>query len=373
MHWLCKCVIGLVMLATTTWSSTVAGVTQKCVPPGPGPSLNNTLYGKSYLYKLEQEFSIKLLQTLATSSNKNNLIFSPHSIYMVILITYFWSNEKNLRSFLHLPPDQDKMSVIQAYRMDKLFLSKRALNTSADYKFSSVNGIFYQYPIEECIAELLKDEMHKIDFAVNPELANKYINNWVSNHTNQIIKDLFPVGMITSRTILVLANAAYFNGYWSSGFDSTENDMFYTSPSKYEYVTMMKKTAVFKISNSSELGSRIIELPYKGGDISLFVILPNVNEEHGISQLSKMLSTNTIQNIVSSSQWRLDYVNVYLPKFNATHTIGDLREVEGSLCVVMVTCYLTEFLIFGRVIYLMTPSFLHFSTRKNTKDKIETL
>lgn len=82
------------------------------------------------------------------------------------------------------------------------------------------------------------------------------------------------------------------------------------------------------VVNSGKLGSHVLELPYKGGDISMFVILPHFNKEHVISQLSKSLSTNTIQNIVSSSEWRLHLVEVSLPKFNDTRRIDNINEVN---------------------------------------------
>lgn len=86
-----------------------AAGTQKCVPPGPGLSLDDFLSGKFYLFERQQAFSIKLLQTAVAASPKQNLIFSPHSIYTALLIAYFLSankTEETLKNFLNLPPDQ---------------------------------------------------------------------------------------------------------------------------------------------------------------------------------------------------------------------------------------------------------------------------
>lgn len=115
MNWLCKCLVVLVVLATTR--SVSSGVvqkapglpSQKCVPPGPGLTLNDFLSGKFYLFERQQAFSIKLLQTAVAASPKQNLIFSPHSIYTALLITYFLSGnttEETLKTFLNLPPEQ---------------------------------------------------------------------------------------------------------------------------------------------------------------------------------------------------------------------------------------------------------------------------
>lgn len=107
MYWFFKCVVGLLALSTTGSVST--DDTQKCVPPGPGLTLNDFLSGKFYLFERQQAFSIKLLQTAVAASPKQNLIFSPHSIYTALLITYFLSGnqtEEILKKFLNLPPEQ---------------------------------------------------------------------------------------------------------------------------------------------------------------------------------------------------------------------------------------------------------------------------
>lgn len=107
MYWLLKCVVGLLALSASGSVST--DDTQKCVPPGPGLTLNDFLSGKFYLFERQQAFSIKLLQTAVAASPKQNLIFSPHSIYTALLITYFLSGnetEETLKKFLNLPPEQ---------------------------------------------------------------------------------------------------------------------------------------------------------------------------------------------------------------------------------------------------------------------------
>lgn len=110
MRWVLKSAVGLLALLGTCRSAAVQPVgTQKCVPPGSGLSLNDFLSGKFYLFERQQAFSIKLLQTVVAASPKQNLIFSPHSIYTALLIAYFLSSnktEESLKSFLNLPPEQ---------------------------------------------------------------------------------------------------------------------------------------------------------------------------------------------------------------------------------------------------------------------------
>lgn len=95
--------------------------------------------------------------------------------------------------------------------MEKLFHSMRTMNTSGDFEFSSVDRLFVsqRLPLQKCIADVFKDEVHKMDFVLDPELARMYINNWVTNQTNGQIKDLIPSSMISYNTRLVLVMSLY--------------------------------------------------------------------------------------------------------------------------------------------------------------------
>lgn len=80
--------------------------------------------------------------------------------------------------------------------------------------------------------------------------------------------------------------------------------------------------------SSDELGAHVLELPYKGGDISLFLILPPFNKQRGIGLMTKRLNTKILQDIVSSSEWRSRPVEVSLPKFNFEQSMDNLVPVS---------------------------------------------
>lgn len=121
--------------------------------------------------------------------------------------------------------------MMQAYRMEKLFHSMRALNASKDYEFSSVDRLFVskRLPLQKCVADVFKDEVHKMDFVIDPELARMYINNWVANQTNDQIKDLIPTSRISYNTRLVLVN---IRAAWSETVQHCNIYMFSAIPGK---------------------------------------------------------------------------------------------------------------------------------------------
>ena len=57
------------------------------------------------------------------------------------------------------------------------------------------------------------------DFVKNAENARLEVNRWVSEKTQDKIKDLIPKGGINEDTRLVLANAIYFKADWLFPFE----------------------------------------------------------------------------------------------------------------------------------------------------------
>lgn len=75
--------------------------------------------------------------------------------------------------------------------------------------------VFFFRPIT---LELFSESIEKVDFSAS-ETRRQEINAWVEEITQNNIKDLIPSGAITPSTVLVLANAAFFKGFWETKFN----------------------------------------------------------------------------------------------------------------------------------------------------------
>lgn len=78
---------------------------------------------------------------------------------------------------------------------------------------------------------------------------------------------------------------------------------------------------------SERLGAHVLELPYKGNTVSMFIILPPNAKSNGIESVIKQLSVESLQEIVEDDLPRA--VEVSIPKFTVEETI-ELTPV--SLC-----------------------------------------
>jgi serpin B len=95
------------------------------------------------------------------------------------------------------------------------------------------------------------------DFRTNPEAARQVINAWVERQTNDKIKELFQPGVLTINTRLVLTNAIYFKGDWSSQFkkDSTQDNLFYLGAADRSVrVPLMQQKARFGYTEAAATG-----------------------------------------------------------------------------------------------------------------------
>jgi serpin B len=115
-----------------------------------------------------------------------------------------------------------------------------------------------------------------VDFAGAPEVSRQTINDWVSQETQEKIKDLFPQGAIDDRTRLVLVNAIYFKASWMSVFSdkNTKEDVFYLKDGGQVRVPMMVSSYS---ATHYERGDdfQAVGLPYAGGKTILVVVLPD--------------------------------------------------------------------------------------------------
>lgn len=298
---------------------------QQCFSPD-DTKVQSSPNTRQELFTGEQAFSLAMLREAVAANPTGNIFFSPYSVYNALLLAYFGAanhTEKSLEAALRIPESQSKISTMQAYQFQKLYESMREINGSESYELRSANKLFVakRLKLRECIAHLFEDEVQPMDFDIDPEAARQSINNWVEIQTKRHIKELIPEDKITRYTELVLANAAYFKGLWQSQFlpEHTRKEVFFVSHSKQTLVDMMKQKGTFNHIISEYLGAHILELPYKGNEVSMFIILPPSTKPNGIEAVTKQLSVESLQEIVQDDMPRA--VEVSIPKFTIEQTL----------------------------------------------------
>ena len=228
-------------------------------------------------------FGLNLFKKVWEEKQAENIFLSPFSISVALGMTHLGArgNTASEMSTTLQWPNGKADEIHQGYQKYLSLLHK----PSEVYQLSSANRIFIEqkYPV---LAEFLeKTNKHYLaeatpaNFGGNPDAEREKINSWVSQQTHDKIKDLLPGGSIDTLTRMVLVNAIYFKGKWENEFDpdATRPLPFKVSPGNTKEVQMMYAKRKFAYIQDSDLACSAIEIPYKGKDLSMVIILPDAD------------------------------------------------------------------------------------------------
>jgi serpin B len=142
------------------------------------------------------------------------------------------------------------------------------------------------------------------------------INQWVTDQTNGIIKDLFdPTTPVDPNLIAVLVNAVYFKGSWSEQFDKSKTvDGVFSIGSKNlpaRFMSASRKMQV--VEHYKELGgASVLVLDYgtdsSESEYSAIFMLPADSSESSMIQLITELQFQPMSNILEKT--RTTHVNL---------------------------------------------------------------
>ncbi|XP_073212532.1 antithrombin-III isoform X2 [Lepidochelys kempii] len=146
-----------------------------------------------------------------------------------------------------------------------------------------------------------------------PEQSRTLINEWIANKTEKRITDVIPEGGIDDLTVLVLVNSIYFKGHWKSQFlaQNTKRDKFYRSDGQICTTPMMYQEKKFRHVTVPSDHVQVVELPYKGDDITMVLILPTMGSSLG--EVERNLTPEQLQSWLGSM--KEISLSVYLPRF----------------------------------------------------------
>jgi serpin B len=273
----------------------------------------------------DNAFAVALYSQLRKQSG--NLFFSPESISTALAMAYAGARGETaseMAKTLHftLPPERLHPA------MGALL---RELNAPQEgYQLSVANALWAQlgYTFLDDFLKLLKTDygagLNQVDFKGSSETVRETINRWVEQKTQDKIKDLLQPGSLKPDTRLVLTNAIYFKGNWQTQFDKaqTRNEDFHLSQGQTKTTPLMHREGGFNYFNGGAF--QALEIPYKGKDLSMIILLPN--EIGGLPSLEQSLTGSNTQ------QWLrqlapVSKVIVTMPKFKMTQQF----ELEATL------------------------------------------
>ncbi|OQY58910.1 MAG: serpin family protein [Desulfobacteraceae bacterium 4572_88] len=265
------------------------------------------------------DFAFDLYQ--AISDGDDSLFYSPYSISLALAMTYAGAKndtEQQMADTLHFTLPQEQLH--PAFNFLDLALASRGEGAEGQdgegFRLNVANATWGQtgYNFLSSFVDVLGENygagLNLLDFSSDPEVYRVTINTWVSDQTEEKIKDLIPQGAISALTRLVLTNAIYFNAAWKFPFDEemTKDALFYPSEGQEISVTTMSQTEQFGYVKGE--GYQAVELLYDGDELSMLILLP---DEGNLDAFEASLDRGQLDTI--SEGLDLTNMNLALPKF----------------------------------------------------------
>ncbi|XP_057554278.1 serpin B6 isoform X2 [Hippopotamus amphibius kiboko] len=282
-------------------------------------------------------FALTLLRKLGEDNSKN-VFLSPISISSALAMV-FMGAKGNTAAQMSQALSLSKSSsgggdVHQGFQN----LLTEVNRTSTQYLLRTANRLFgektYDFlsSFKDSCRKFYQAEMQELDFVNAAEESRKHINTWVAQKTEGKITDLLSPNSVNPMTCLVLVNAIYFKGNWDSQFDKehTKERPFKVSKDVEKPVQMMFKKSTFKMTYIGEIFTRILVLPYVGGELNMIVLLPD--ETTDLRTVEKALTYQNFVEWTKPDMMDEEEAEVFLPRFQLEETY-DMEGVLRSLGV----------------------------------------
>ena len=295
------------------------------------------------LSDLLNDFAFRLQKEV---SDDENVVFSPFSIYSGLAMLYLGSStetKQQLASALKWNSEnQDEKNFLEALKdlTDKLN-PENGLD-GVTLKTAAKGWLGQNFKILKKFNNNMKNQFgfkfSRKNFAQS-ESSRKDINMWVANHTGNRINQLFPFGSFDAMTKVVLANAIYFKGLWSTPFKKKYTSLknFYTQgSSKPKKVSTMFQSDDFLIGRHRNV--QLLELPYGAeGEFSMLFARPLHQSElyryefapdefTSLATLSKDMSSTLLREFQGSM--RKTKADVHIPRFTVERSINLAEKLQ---------------------------------------------
>ena len=172
--------------------------------------------------------------------------------------------------------------------------------------------------IESKLGAMLKT----YDFVNDSAQAVKEINDWVSEQTQQKVKDL--LSQIPEDSLMVLLNTIYLKVAWSTHFKEEFNEKmdFTTDSGVVKKMTAMKRQGKYNYRDDKDF--EMVEIQLDNRDLSFMAFRPKGN----LKQFKKRFQSSTLEKLLPVTYYRK--VDLAFPKFKVSSDI-DLTDTLKPL------------------------------------------
>ena len=288
----------------------------------PGPIEINLSATELQMAGESQNFAANLFSVInGLKANDENIVISPLSLNMALAMVWNGANGETKQAIQQAMgmgdyPQSDVNDYFKKLRED-------FVKTDPTVKLAIANSIWtdQDFPVKQSFYDVNKNYyqagVKEVDFSSPNTLS--LINQWCSDNTNGLIKDMLKE--IPPDVVMYLINALYFKGEWSDtyGFDTsaTSEAAFTKEDGSSIQVEMMSQNNTLKYYHDGYLSAT--SLPFGNNAFSMVFFLPNENVTFS-EMVNQLKQPGYLANCLQSGAFA--NVNLYVPKFKIEYELG---------------------------------------------------
>lgn len=293
--------------------------------------VNNIIINGVLKFALDVERQIYRTRDMSLMGQKDNIIFSPISLTVTLAIVFAGSAGRTFNEVSKVLGLESGIDISQnseiVHQMFGLLLTK--LHTKVDgspgprVDFATATYVQDGFPIlpqfKALSNNVYENELINVDFIRKGKAAMDIINTWVNQKTmGKISKILDDVP--SPNTMMILLSALYFNGEWNQHFLTgfTKKALFHVEPNESILVDTMYNAGTFPFYENKQLGVKILGLPYKGHEISMYILLPKNAGVKALREFQNKLTVDIIENLVKNMKNETCIISMPRMKLSST-------------------------------------------------------
>ncbi|XP_051171132.1 leukocyte elastase inhibitor-like [Leptopilina boulardi] len=311
------------------------------------PVYNGRLYVdiKSVISHGVVQFALKIDDVMSTMSknlingDNENIVFSPVCLagnLALIMLASKGQTFYEISRTLGLQLNTYELSSIYYSDIHKIFgqLLEIINKDSENYQINYANGIFIQEGyrmtnnFRDKSRKFYKTDIYALNFT-NSQKSKEIVNKWINYKTNGKIPQIL-TDELNRNAQIIFASALYFNAEWTYPFSdsSTRRGYFKIEPNQFINIDLMFTSNEFPYYQSKELGVKIIGLPYKNSNTTMYALLPKVEGAMALKKFKKILNPSILEDLIR--KMKSQECIVAFPKMKLTSVLH-LKETLQSL------------------------------------------
>jgi len=281
-------------------------------------------------------FALELLRELRSEDTGKNVFYSPLSVSTALSMTLDGargSTQESMMKTLGLS-GMNQVEVNAAYQD----LLASLTGADAGVSLSMANSVWVDSSFQPSVNKAFSDDLsnsyaaqfYTRSFSDPATITD--INSWVSGKTAGKIDKL--VDSLNPEDVMVLLNAIYFKGNWSTQFDParTAKEAFHLDGGKTSSVDMMHlgvQDYDTKYGYYAGNGYGVARLPYGRDKIAMYVFLPDTNSS--LTVMLVQLNAAAMENALASASSSKRELALAMPKFKVEYGVKELNAALTKL------------------------------------------